>query len=97
MIISWNTEGVGNQGQRNKAGSGAWCCHHSNFEHINVVGMTFDYSADGVPIGLCKAKKLYYITTSGGDFAPDEYGYEGTTYKVIRRRVQKGNAKLTDS
>ncbi len=45
------------------------------FEHINVVGMTFDYSADGVPIGLCKAKKLYYITTSGGDFAPDEYGY----------------------
>ncbi len=32
---------------------------------MDVVGMTFDYSADGVPIGLCKAKKLYYINTRG--------------------------------
>ncbi len=45
------------------------------FEQINVVGLTFDYSADGAPIGLCKAEKLYYITTSGGDFAPDEFGF----------------------
>ncbi|MBQ7201644.1 MAG: NAD(P)H-dependent oxidoreductase, partial [Eubacterium sp.] len=45
------------------------------FEQINVLGVTFDYSDDGVPSGLCKAKKLYYITTSGGDFAPDEFGY----------------------
>ena len=45
------------------------------FEQINVLGVTFDYSEDGVPRGLCKAKKLYYITTSGGDFAPDEFGY----------------------
>jgi FMN-dependent NADH-azoreductase len=45
------------------------------FEQINVLGVTFDYSADGIPRGLCKAKKLYYITTSGGDFAPDEFGY----------------------
>ena len=45
------------------------------FEQINVLGVTFDYSDNGIPRGLCKADKLYYITTSGGDFAPDEYGY----------------------
>ncbi len=45
------------------------------FEQINVLGVTFDYSDDGVPRGLCKARMLYYITTSGGDFAPDEFGY----------------------
>ena len=45
------------------------------FEQINVNGMTFAYSETGELIGLCKASKLYYITTSGGDYAPDEYGY----------------------
>ena len=29
------------------------------FEQINVLGVTFSYSSDGVPIGLCKAKKLF--------------------------------------
>lgn len=45
------------------------------FEQINVLGLTFAYTADGAVEGLCKAEKLYYITTSGGPFAPDEYGY----------------------
>lgn len=44
-------------------------------EAINIVGLTFAYSADGIPYGLCKAKKLYYITTSGGKIFNDEYGF----------------------
>ena len=47
----------------------------SYFEQINVLGVTFEYSATGEVTGLCKAEKLYYVTTSGGTFAPDEYGY----------------------
>ncbi len=45
------------------------------FEQINVLGITFMYTAEGIPQGLCRAKKLYYITTAGGDFFPEEYGY----------------------
>ena len=45
------------------------------FEQINAVGITFKYSAEGYPIGLCKAKKLYYVTTAGGMFFPEEYGF----------------------
>jgi len=43
-------------------------------EQINVVGITFAYTPEGVPSGLCKAKRLTYITTAGGDFFPEEYG-----------------------
>ena len=44
-------------------------------ELINVVGITFRYSDQGIPIGLCKADRLYYVTTAGGPFAPDNYGF----------------------
>lgn len=44
-------------------------------EHINVVGVTFVYSPEGIPQGLCAAKELIYVTTAGGDFAPEEYGF----------------------
>ena len=36
------------------------------FEKITVNGLTFAYSENGIPYGLCKAKKLIYVTTSGG-------------------------------
>lgn len=45
------------------------------FEQINVLGITFRYTPEGFPQGLCKAKKLTYVTTAGGDFFPTEYGY----------------------
>ncbi|MBE6932262.1 MAG: ACP phosphodiesterase [Ruminococcaceae bacterium] len=35
-------------------------------EEITVTGITFQYSADGIPQGLCKAKRLIYVTTAGG-------------------------------
>ncbi len=44
-------------------------------EHINVLGITFEYTPDGIPIGLCKAKKLYYVMTAGGTFVPEEFGF----------------------
>lgn len=44
------------------------------FEQINVCGITFFYTPEGVPTGLCRAKRLTYITTVGGNFFPEEYG-----------------------
>lgn len=44
-------------------------------EQINVVGITFRYSDAGIPVPLCKAKKLYYVTTAGGNYVPNEFGY----------------------
>ncbi len=43
-------------------------------EHINVVGVTFAYK-DDEPYGMCKGKKLIYITTAGGEIYSDELGY----------------------
>ena len=45
------------------------------FEQINVPEITFCYTEEGVPQGLCKAEKLTFVTTSGGDFFPEEYGF----------------------
>lgn len=45
------------------------------FEQINVLGLTFTYSEAGIPEGLCKAKKLYYITTAGGHILSDDFGF----------------------
>lgn len=45
------------------------------FEQINVLGLTFAYTAEGRPYGLCKAKRLIYVTTAGGPIISDEYGY----------------------
>ena len=44
-------------------------------EQINVLGITFAYTSEGTPKGLCKAKKLYYVTTAGGAFVPEEFGF----------------------
>ena len=45
------------------------------FEQINIPHVTFYYDDQGVPRGLCKAKKLFYVTTAGGHYVPDEYGF----------------------
>ena len=44
-------------------------------EQINVLGVTFFYTPEGVPKGLCRAESLTYITTAGGGFVPEEYGF----------------------
>ena len=43
-------------------------------EQITVSGITFEYK-NGRPFGLCKAKRLIYVTTSGGPIFAD-FGYE---------------------
>ena len=45
------------------------------FEQINVLGITFKYSPEGTPIPLCKEKELIYVTTAGGVFVPEEFGF----------------------
>ena len=45
-------------------------------ENIYVTGLVTKFGENGSPVGLCKAKKLYYVTTSGGKFIPDfSYNY----------------------
>lgn len=45
------------------------------FEQINVIGVTFCYTQEGIPEGLCRARRLTYITTAGGEYFPEEYGF----------------------
>ena len=46
------------------------------FENVTVSGITFEYSEKGYPVGKCKAKKLYYITTSGGYIGNNNFGFD---------------------
>ena len=45
-------------------------------ENITVCGITFRYSEKGIPVGLCKAEKLYYVTTSGGFIGENNLGFD---------------------
>ena len=42
-------------------------------EAITVAGVTFRYD-QGIPVGMCKAKQLIYVTTAGGSVFKD-FGY----------------------
>ena len=44
-------------------------------ETINVNGIVFRYNEKGEVEGLCMAKKLVYLTTSGGKIISDEFGF----------------------
>lgn len=45
-------------------------------EAITVTGLTFCYTPQGFPKGLCNAKQLIYVTTAGGPVGDRSYGYE---------------------
>ena len=45
------------------------------FEQINCMGITFEYTPEGYPSPMCRAKKLHYVTTAGGAFVPEEFGF----------------------
>ena len=45
------------------------------FELVNVLGITFEYTPEGTPRALCRAKRLFYVTTAGGAFIPEEFGF----------------------
>ena len=45
-------------------------------ENIYVTGIVSAYGEDGMPVGLCRATKLYYVTTAGGPYdSTYSYGY----------------------
>ena len=39
-------------------------------ENIYVTGIVSAYNESGLPVGLCKATELYYVTTAGGPYDP---------------------------
>ena len=45
------------------------------FESVCVVGLTFAYDEQGIPCGLCRAKRLIYVTTAGGTNIPLDFGF----------------------
>lgn len=45
-------------------------------ENIYVTGIVSRYGSDGKTVGMCRAEKLYYVTTAGGPYVPDySFGY----------------------
>ena len=44
-------------------------------EVINAVDIAFRYSEEGVPVGLCRADRLFYVTTAGGSYVPEDFGF----------------------
>lgn len=52
-------------------------------ESVCVNGLTFRYSEEGIPTGLCRARSLTYVTTAGGYVPEDDFGY-GYIRRVCR-------------
>lgn len=46
------------------------------FEAVTVTGLTYRYTPEGVPEGLCRAKRLIYVTTAGGSVYPFNFGFD---------------------
>ena len=44
-------------------------------ENVTVSGITFDYSIQGIPKSLCRAKTLYYMTTAGSFIGQSDFGF----------------------
>lgn len=45
-------------------------------EAVTVCGVTFEYTSEGRPMGLCKAKQLIYVMTAGGPVFSPDYGFD---------------------
>lgn len=46
------------------------------FEAVTVSGLSFKYTPDGGVQGLCKAKRIIYVTTAGGSIMNYNMGYD---------------------
>ncbi len=44
-------------------------------ESVNVWNIAFEHGEDGQIHGLCKAKKIFYVTTSSNYISTETYGY----------------------
>ncbi len=45
-------------------------------ETVSVNGIAFRYTQEGDPEGLCRAKRLYYVMTAGGEVGNFNLGYD---------------------
>ncbi|MDD5832586.1 MAG: NAD(P)H-dependent oxidoreductase [Clostridiales bacterium] len=45
-------------------------------EAVMVKGLVFSYAPDGMPVSLCRASRMYYVSTAGGPVGPVHYGYD---------------------
>ena len=45
------------------------------FEAVTVNGLTFAYSEQGIPTGLCRARRMIYVTTAGGPIV-ENFGFD---------------------
>ena len=48
----------------------------ADLEHVSVCELTFHYTEDARCEGICKAKRITYITTCGGFVEGANFGYE---------------------
>ena len=45
-------------------------------EAVTVSGVTFRYNEHGIPVSLCRAKRLIYVTTAGGPIGEYDFGFQ---------------------
>ncbi len=45
------------------------------WEAVTVSGATFRYNDAGIPESLCRAKRLFYVTTAGGPIGENDFGF----------------------
>ena len=62
-------------------------------ESVCVVGLTFAYDDRGAPFGLCRAKRLIYVTTAGGANVPLDFGF-GYVKALCERFFGIGDVRL---
>lgn len=48
---------------------------HAYLERVCSQGATFDIEPDGTYVGLCRARKLVFITTAGGSIPEDNHAF----------------------
>ena len=44
-------------------------------ENIYVRNLTFRYTVEGEPVGLCRGQRLLYLTTAGSPIGNEDWGY----------------------
>ena len=68
-------------------------CLKAYLEAVTVAGITFRYNESGVPIGLCRAKELVYVTTAGGPIIDESFGF-GYVEALARQLYGIGNCRI---
>ncbi len=65
-------------------------------EKISVPGITFFYTPEGIPKGLCRAEELVYVSTAGGTYVPEAFGF-GYVKALAQNFYGIGNVRLVQA